>query len=113
MTKLTQLWERQPVGPWRGKVTINALTGHKLGRSTSIPYETLWQVVAEWDGPPPAWMPAPEGARVHAQDTVIVRSYTAALRAALETVEQLRAPAVPDLRVIAGAGSISAARAFL
>lgn len=111
--KLNELWCRQPIGPWRAKVTISALTGHKMGRHTSVPYETLFQVTAAWTGPPPAFSVNRGATNISAQDTVIVHSYGAALRTALEACGLLRRGEVPDLRALAGGGSISAARAFL
>lgn len=111
--RLKELWSRQPLGPWNAKVTINALTGHQAGRQTSIPYETLFQVVAAWTGPPPAFSAHRGATNVSAQDVVIVRSYTGAQQVARQAADLLRHGQVPDLRQLAGPWSVSPARTLL
>lgn len=110
--KLKELRSEGPLGPWRATVAISALTGHKAGRLTSLPYENLFQVTASWVGPPPAFSANRGATNVTAQDVVMLKTYSDALRVALEAADKLRAGEVPDLRAIAGGGSVSTARAF-
>jgi hypothetical protein len=110
--KLEQLRTWSPIGPWRATVTINAMTGRQAGRHTSLPYETLFQVTAEWIGPPPAFSVNRGATNVSAQDTVIVRSHEWAQMVAAAAVEELKNGRVPDMRELAGPGSVSNARAF-
>lgn len=100
-----ELWTEQPIGPWRAKVSVIAVSGSE-SRQTSLPFETLFEVLAEWTGPPAPGFP-PSDRPVQAQSAVLVKTHDAAMRIARTAADVLRAPRVPDMRVLAGEHSIA------
>ncbi len=101
-----EIFTETPIGPWRATIRIIAWTP-ELARRTSLPYHTLFTVAAEWTGPPGRGFP-PSDTPVAAGASIVVTSYTAALKVARQAGEQLRTPQVPDLRALAGLDSTSA-----
>lgn len=106
MNKRKELWSDGPVGPWRAKVSISAV-GTNFGRATSLPYDTLFDVVAEWVGPPAFGFPKSDIA-VSVSTSAVVTTYSGALQVAKTAVDVLRAGKVPDLRTLAGEHSAAA-----
>jgi hypothetical protein len=64
--------EFRPTGPWATVIKVWAVeTSH--GRQTSLPHDWLFEVVAEWTGPPAVGFP-PSPTPVSARDVLIVES---------------------------------------
>lgn len=89
---------RGPVGPWAATITVDAVsTNH--GRSSSLPHDYLFEVGAEWTGPPAVGFP-PSRTPVSSRDVVVVTSLEEARALANRAAEWFRAPPDdrPDLR---------------
>lgn len=87
-----------PLGPWHATITIDAVS--KLsGRRSTIPQDWLFEVAAEWTGPPMLGMP-PSDVPVHSRDVVVAESLEEARQVAGRAAEWFReAPSdPPDLR---------------
>lgn len=87
-----------PVGPWAATVRVDAVeTDH--GRHTSLPHDWLFEVSAEWTGPPAVGFP-PAPAPVSARDVVIVESLELARVIAQRAAADFQAAGdqPPDLR---------------
>lgn len=87
-----------PLGPWRTIISVDAVS--KLGgRNSSIPQDWIFEVQAEWTGPPMLGMP-PSDTPVHARDVVVVESLEEARVVAERAAEWFRGGPSdpPDLR---------------
>ena len=87
-----------PVGPWAATVTIDAVTTNH-GRHSSLPHDHLFEVGAEWVGPPAAGFP-PSRAPVSSRDCVVVETLAEAQGVARRAAEAFRNGGDwrPDLR---------------
>lgn len=87
-----------PVGPWAALITIDAVsTNH--GRKSLLPLDWLFEVGAEWTGPPATGFPPSRGP-VSARDCVVVESLEEAQGVARQAAERFRQGGddAPDLR---------------
>jgi len=91
-----------PIAPWHTTITVTAVsTNH--GRQSSLPHDWLFEVAAEWVGPPARGFP-PSALPVSSRDVCVVED--------LETARQLARHAAdafsrggdwaPDLRELLG-----------
>lgn len=89
-----------PIGPWAAIITVDAVqTVH--GRQTTLPQDWLFEVGAEWTGPPPVGFPPSPGRPVSARDVVMLDgALEDALRLAREIADAFRegGDQAPDLR---------------
>lgn len=87
-----------PVAPWHTTIAVDAVkTNH--GRHTSLPREWLFEVTAEWFGPPAVGLP-PSREPVSARDVVVVETLDEARALAHRAAEAFAAGGerAPDLR---------------
>jgi hypothetical protein len=87
-----------PLGPWSATIAIDAVsTNH--GRLSSLPHDWLFEVSAEWTGPPATGFP-PSRRPVSARDVVVVESLDEAQAVARRAAERFRqgGDEAPDLR---------------
>ncbi len=111
--KRRQIFSQQAIGPWRAKVSIHAIQAN-MGRRSSLPHDVLFEVLAEWVGPPaPGFPPSPHP--VSAQAAAVFTTHNTARKVALAAIDELRNSRVPDLRKLGAgsAGAITVARALL
>jgi hypothetical protein len=96
-----------PTGPWHATVNVYAVqTNH--GRRSSLPQDWLFEVHAEWFGPPAVGFP-PSPVPVSARDVVIVETLEEAKAIAFQAHEQLRngGDHPPDLRDFLARNSVA------
>lgn len=89
-----------PVGPWVAVITVDAVsTNH--GRNSTLPHDWLFEVCAEWTGPPAHGFP-PSPAPVSARDVVSIEQLDDALELARELADRFRAggDTPPDPRTL-------------
>lgn len=90
-----------PIAPWHATITVDALY-LEHGRHTSRPYDVVFEVAAEWTGPPAIGFP-PSDQPVAARDVHPIYSHelarALARRAAAEFARGGDHP--PDLRQLA------------
>lgn len=87
-----------PLGPWATVITVDAVS-KASGRKSSIPQDWIFEVQAEWTGPPPIGFP-PSATPVSARDVVVVTGLEEAKRLAHRAAELFRngGQEPPDLR---------------
>lgn len=93
--------ELGPVAPWHTTVRVWAVsTNH--GRHTSLPHDHLFEVTAEWTGPPAVGFP-PSREPVSSRDTYVLPSLDEARALARKAVSAFGRGGdfPPDLRVLA------------
>lgn len=90
-----------PVAPWHATITVDAVHLER-GRHTSRPFDVVFEVAAEWTGPPAVGFP-PSDRPVAARDVHPIHNHELALalarRAAVEFGRGGDYP--PDLRELA------------
>lgn len=87
-----------PIAPWHTTITVDAVsTNH--GRRSSLPHDWLFEVAAEWVGPPAVGFP-PSDRPVSARDTCIVTTLEQARELAHRAAEAFAqgGDQAPDLR---------------
>ena len=87
-----------PFLPWSTLITIDAVsTNH--GRQSSLPHDWLFEVAAEWVGPPAIGFP-PSATPVSARDTLVVETLEEARHVARQAAEAFKrgGDEAPDLR---------------
>jgi len=62
--------ELGPIAPWSTYIRVHAVETYH-GRQSSLPHDHLFEVTAEWIGPPAVGFP-PSARPVHAQDCYVV-----------------------------------------
>lgn len=89
-----------PLAPWHTMITVDAVST-RHGRHSSLPHDWLFEVSAEWVGPPAIGFP-PSALPVSARDTVIVTSLSEARGLAYRAREAFAVGGeeAPDLRAL-------------
>lgn len=87
-----------PLGPWATTITVDAVTTNH-GRHSTLPHDHLFEVGAEWTGPPAAGFPPSRGP-VSSRDVVVVTSLEEARAVARKAADWFRigGDQAPDLR---------------
>lgn len=91
-----------PLLPWHTTITVDAVsTNH--GRKSSLPHDHLFEVTAEWHGPPARGFP-PSLTAVSGRDVVAVTTLDEARALAHATADAFRAGGdwAPDMRELLG-----------
>jgi hypothetical protein len=90
-----------PIAPWHTTVTVTAVaTNH--GRKTLLPHDWLFEVAAEWTGPPAVGFPASD-TPVSSRDVYVLTTLEAARALARRAAEAFAqgGDQAPDLRELA------------
>jgi hypothetical protein len=91
-----------PVAPWHTTITVDAVsTNH--GRHSSLPHDWLFEVGAEWVGPPAKGFP-PSSRPVSSRDVCVVEDLDTARELAHRALAAFAAGGdwAPDLRELLG-----------
>jgi hypothetical protein len=94
--------ELGPIAPWHTRITIDAVsTNH--GRRSTLPYDWLFEVAAEWTGPPAIGFP-PSPTPVQGRDCYVLTTLEDARALAHKAAEAFAkgGDQPPDLRELAG-----------
>jgi len=93
--------ELGPVAPWKTTIRVHSIrTNH--GRQTSLPHDYLFEVTADWTGPPAIGFP-PSARPVSARDCYVVTSLQDATKLARRALDAFAkgGDEAPDLRALA------------
>lgn len=93
--------ELGPVAPWHTMITVWA-TATDHGRQSSLPHDWLFEVVAEWTGPPAVGMPR-SAVPVSSRDSYVLTTLSEATALAHAAAEAFGRGGdyPPDLRELA------------
>ncbi len=88
-----------PIAPWHATIAVDAVSTHH-GRRSSLPHDWLFEVTAEWTGPPAKGFPPSRDGPVSARDVVAVSSLEEARQVAHQAAEAFAHGGewAPDLR---------------
>jgi hypothetical protein len=87
-----------PIAPWHATIRVDAVSTYH-GRHSSLPHDWLFEVCAEWTGPPARGLP-PSPRPVSARDVCVVESLSEARELAERAAQEFAKGGdwAPDLR---------------